>query len=65
MRPRVSPRSVVAGRSGRPCDDGCEVQRVAQLNKVAARAFHEVRSREVPGAQSLPIVNSLTLMQEL
>ena len=30
----------------------------SSLNKAAARAFHDVRSREVPGAQSHHIVNS-------
>ena len=41
------PRSMVGGRSDRPCDDGCEVQRVAQLGA----------EREVPGAHSLPPMN--------
>ncbi|CAE7834880.1 unnamed protein product [Symbiodinium necroappetens] len=42
----VGALNAILSKSGRPCDDGCEVQHAAQLNRAAARAFHEVRNRE-------------------
>ena len=64
MRPRVSPRSVVAGRSGGPCDDGCEVQRVLQLKQSCSKSIPRGAEPGGTGCSVSAYSEFMALMQE-
>ena len=64
MRPRVSPRSVVAGRSGGPCDDGCEVQRVQQLKQSCSKSIPRGAEPGGTGCSVSAYSEFMALMQE-
>ena len=64
MRPRVGPRSVVAGRSGGPCDDGCEVQRVKQLKQSCSKSIPRGAEPGGTGCSVSSYSKFMALMQE-